>query len=275
VKHYRPHIFVVVALAIVLSSGWHCTLRNALTDLRFGWVSRQATGDVVVIAIDAPSIEKIGVWPWPRRLHADLLRRLEIADVGDIVFDVDFSTPSDAASDQAFVEALRSAGGSVVLPSFKQPGAAGGNGTAVYINRPLKQFGDHSWTAVVNVAVGRDGLVRRYPFGENLDGKFLPSMGAVLAGQYNAKREPFLIDFGIRTASIPKVSYIDVLRGDEATLAKLRNKKVIIGGTALASAPRTVGLFPGRCCKPSPPSRYFRSAPCAGPRISSRWPGYA
>ena len=178
-KHYRPHIFVVVALAIVLSSGWHDTLRNALTDLRFSWVSRQATGDVVVIAIDAPSIEKIGVWPWPRRLHADLLRRLETADVRDIVFDVDFSAPSDAASDQAFVEALRSAGGSVVLPSFKQPGTAGGNGSAVYINRPLKQFGDHLWTAVVNVAVERDGLVRRYPFGENLDGQFLPSMGAV------------------------------------------------------------------------------------------------
>src|SRR5467141_218921 len=208
-------------------------LRNALTDLRFAWVPRQATGDVVVVAIDAPSIEKIGVWPWPRRLHADLLRRLEIADVRDIVFDVDFSTPSDAASDQAFVDALRSAGGSVVLPSFKQPGAADGNGTAVYINRPLKQFGDHSWTAVVNVAVERDGLVRRYPLGENLDGQFLPSMGALLAGQYDAKRQPFLIDFGIRTASIPKVSYIDVLRGDEATLAKLRNKKVIIGGTAL------------------------------------------
>jgi diguanylate cyclase (GGDEF)-like protein/PAS domain S-box-containing protein len=232
-KHYRPHIFVVVALAIVLSSGWHDTLRNALTDLRFGWVSRQASGDVVVIAIDAPSIEKIGVWPWPRRLHADLLRQLEIADVRDIVFDVDFSTPSDAASDQAFAEALRRTGGSVVLPSFKQPGAAGGNGTAVYVNRPLKQFGDHSWTAVVNVAVERDGLARRYPFGENLDGQFLPSMGAVLAGQHDAKREPFLIDFGIRTASIPKVSYIDVLRGDEATLAKLRDKKVIIGGTAL------------------------------------------
>lgn len=28
---------------------------------------------------------------------------------------------SDAASDQTFVEALRTAGGSVVLPSFKQP----------------------------------------------------------------------------------------------------------------------------------------------------------
>jgi diguanylate cyclase (GGDEF)-like protein/PAS domain S-box-containing protein len=232
-KHYRPHILVVVALAIVLSSGWHGMLRNALTDLRFAWVPRQATGDVVVVAIDAPSIEKIGVWPWPRRLHADLLRRLESADVRDIVFDVDFSTPSDAATDQAFADALQSVGGSVVLPSFKQPGAYGGNTTAVHINRPLKLFGDHSWTAVVNVAIEPDGLVRRYPFGENLDGQFLPSMGAVLAGQYAVKREPFLIDFSILAASIPKVSYIDVLRGDEATLARLRDKKVVIGGTAL------------------------------------------
>ena len=58
-------------------------------------------------------------------------------------------------------------------------------------------------------------------------------MGAVLAGQYAAKRAPFLIDFSIRAASIPKVSYVDVLRGDDATLDRLRDKKVIIGGTAL------------------------------------------
>jgi CHASE2 domain-containing sensor protein len=127
-------------------------------------VPRQATGDVVVVAIDAPSIEKIGVWPWPRRLHADLLRRLESADVPDIVFDVDFSTPSDAAADQAFTDALRSAGGSVVCPSFKQPGAYGGDATAVHINRPLRLFGEHSWPAVVNVAIEPDGLVRHHPF---------------------------------------------------------------------------------------------------------------
>jgi len=58
-------------------------------------------------------------------------------------------------------------------------------------------------------------------------------MGAGLAGQHDANRKPFLIDFGIRTASIPRVSYIDVLRGDGATLDRLRDKKVIIGGTAL------------------------------------------
>ncbi|MDO9563900.1 MAG: EAL domain-containing protein [Bradyrhizobium sp.] len=232
-RHYRPHVFVVVALAIVLSSGWHGALRNALTDLRFAWQTRQASGDIVIVAIDAPSIEKIGVWPWPRRFHADLLGRLESAGVTDVVFDVDFSTPSDAASDQAFVEALRAAGGSVILPAFKQPAADAGNATGVHINRPLPQFGDHSWTAVVNVAVGRDGLVRRYPFGDTLDSKFYPSMGAVLAGQHDAKSPPFLIDFGIRAASIPIVSYVDVLRGDETSLNRLKGKRVIIGGTAL------------------------------------------
>lgn len=228
-KDYRPHILVAAVLAIALLTNWPGVLRNVLVDWRFAWQSRAAGGDVVVIAIDAPSIEAIGVWPWPRRLHAELLQRLDRAGISDVAFDVDFSTPSDPASDQVFVEALRSAGGSTVLPAFKQPGTDG----ATYYNRPLPQFRDQSWTAVVNVAVEPDGLVRRYAFGQQLDAEFLPSMGAVLAGRFDAKSPSFLIDFGIRPATIPRVSFIDVLRGDAATLNRLEGKKVIIGGTAL------------------------------------------
>ena len=229
-KHYRPHFFAVIALAIVLLGGWHTGLRHALADLRFAWQSRQASGDIAVIAIDAPSIDKVGVWPWPRLLHAELLRQLQKADVQEIALDVDFSTPSDAASDRNFAEALESAGGSIVLPSFQQPRI---DRKTLHVNRPLQQFADHSWPALVNVEVGTDGLVRRYPLGEKIDGKFIPSMAAVLSGQYDEKRAPFLIDFSIRTSGIPKVSYADVLRGDEATLRKLAGKKVIVGGTAL------------------------------------------
>ena len=220
----------MIALAIVLSCGWHGALRHALADLRFAWQSREASGDIVVIAIDAPSIDKIGVWPWPRLLHAELIRQLQNADVQDIALDVDFSTPSDAASDKNFAEALQSAGGSVVLPSFQQPGT---DRLSLHINRPLPQFTEHSWPALVNVEVGPDGLVRRYPFGEKLDGKFVPSMASVLAGQYAEKRAPFLIDFSIRSGSVPRVSFVDVLQGDPATLQKLKGKKVIVGGTAL------------------------------------------
>ena len=67
----------MIALAIVLAGGWHNSFRHALADLRFGWQSRQASGDIVVIAIDASSIDRIGVWPWPRLLHAELIRQLQ------------------------------------------------------------------------------------------------------------------------------------------------------------------------------------------------------
>jgi diguanylate cyclase (GGDEF)-like protein/PAS domain S-box-containing protein len=229
VKHIRPHLLVAAVLAVVLAGGWHNGLRNGLADLRFAWLSQPASSDIVVIAIDAPSIEKIGVWPWPRRLHADLLRQLERAGASDIVFDVDFSTPSDPESDRLFLDALEQAGGSVVLPSFKQPGPDG----TTFFNRPLAPFRTHAWSAVVNVAIEQDGLVRRYPFGQKLDSEFLPSMGAVLAGQYDEKRGPFLIDFSIHHESIPRVSFVDVLTGNETALDRLKDKKVIIGGTAL------------------------------------------
>ncbi|WP_027528426.1 EAL domain-containing protein [Bradyrhizobium sp. Ec3.3] len=228
-KRYRPHILVVAALAVVLSTGWHGALRSALTDLRFAWQSREASGDIAVVAIDAASIDRIGVWPWPRRLHAELLRKLESAGVRDVAFDVDFSTPSDPASDQAFVEALTDVGGSTILPSFKQPAP---NSGGIHINRPLTPFGEQSWPAVVNVSVESDGLVRRYPFGEKLGDEFVPSMAAVLAGQYANRSAPFLIDFSIRASSIPRVSFADVLRGDATTLAKLKDKKVLVGATA-------------------------------------------
>jgi diguanylate cyclase (GGDEF)-like protein/PAS domain S-box-containing protein len=233
VKHYRPHILVVIALAVVLMSGWHDAFRNALADFRFRWLQRDAGSDIAVVAIDARSIEKIGVWPWPRRLHAELLRELEKAGVRDIAFDVDFSSPSDPASDRDFIAALQAAAGSVILPSFQQPGAEPADPAAPHINRPLKPFADQSWPALVNIAIEPDGRARRYLFGDWLGDKYVPSMGAMLAGQFVSKPMPFFIDFGIRSDSVPSVSFVDVLHGDAAALARLKNRKVIVGGTAL------------------------------------------
>ncbi len=205
-------------------------LQNGLTDLGFSLASRPASGDIVVVAIDPSSIAKIGTWPWPRQIHAELIAKLQAAGATDIVFDVDFSSPSSASADAAFASALQAAGGSVVLPRFRQ--AAIGE-MATHVNRPLPAFEDNAWLAVVNVSVERDGLVRRYPFGEPLDGEFVPSMGAMLAGAQAPSAPPFLIDFGIRVASIPVVPYIDVLDDLPATRAKLNGRKIIIGGTAL------------------------------------------
>jgi diguanylate cyclase (GGDEF)-like protein/PAS domain S-box-containing protein len=234
VKHYRSHILVAFVLAIVVSVGLRPAIRNMLTDLRFGSTPRAASGDIVVVAIDSRSILGIGVWPWPRTLHAELIDRLRAAGVNDIVFDVDFSTPSSPAADAAFAAALKSAGGSIILPAFRQPSnAKDGAFGALHVNRPLPAFQDQSWSAIVNVAVERDGRVRRYPVGDLVDGQLMPSMAAVMAGQSDLSQPPFLIDFGIRAASVPVVSYVDVLQGQAEALQAVRGKKVIIGGTAL------------------------------------------
>jgi diguanylate cyclase (GGDEF)-like protein/PAS domain S-box-containing protein len=222
----------VIALAIVQFSGLHAGIQNTLVDLRFGWLQRDATGNVVIVAIDTRSIEAVGAWPWSRQLHADLLRQLEKAGARDIAFDVDFSSSSENSADRAFSTALQGAGGSTVLPTFKQLRTTNSN-DELFINRPLKQFRDFSWPAVVNVSIETDGLVRRYSFGEVIEGTFTPSMAAILAGRYSENKSPFSIDFGIRPTTLPTVSFSDVLRGDPQSLRTLKDKKVIVGATAI------------------------------------------
>jgi diguanylate cyclase (GGDEF)-like protein/PAS domain S-box-containing protein len=232
-RRYRPHLLVPFVLALVLITGLHTPLRNTLAAMRSDWFGRNATGNIVLVAIDSRSIQQIGVWPWPRTLHAQLVDQLEKAGVTDIAFDVDFSSASTPAADQAFASALDRAGGSVVLPAFKQLAAERDGRTAIHIDRPLAQFEKHAWLATINVEPDADKLVRRYPLGGMFDGQFIPSVGALLAGHYDKEGGSILIDFGIRPASVPTVSYIDVLRGDPAVLGALKDKKVIVGATAL------------------------------------------
>ena len=231
-KRLRPHLFVLAALVATLLTGAPSALKNFLIDVRFSVFPRQASSDIAVVAIDAPSIEAIGVWPWPRRLHAHLIDKLVRAGASGIAFDVDFSSASNSEDDRAFADALRRAGGSVILPAFEQSAGAGIN-QALYLNRPLPQFAEQSWPAIVNVSTDSDGVVRRYPFGDAVAGTFLPSMGALLVGRYEASAAPLLIDFSINPASVPIVSYNDVLHGDPGALRRLKDRKIIVGGTAL------------------------------------------
>jgi len=232
VTRYRPHLCVLVLVALTFVTGLHAPLRNALTALRFAWVQRDASGGVVLVAIDPPSLKEIGVWPWPRTLHAKLIDRLEAAGAAEIAFDIDFSSPSTPDADRALEEALARADGSVLLPAFQQVTRGEAGGVSLHVTRPLPQFARHSWAAAINVEPDADGIVRRYPFGQWLGDEFVPSAAALLAGRYE-RGDPTIIDFGIRAATVPVVSYVDVLDGKPAALSLLAGKKVIVGATAL------------------------------------------
>ncbi|MEO9702393.1 CHASE2 domain-containing protein, partial [Marinobacter alexandrii] len=49
--------------------------------------------DVVIVAIDELSLNRIGRWPWPRSVHAEIIRKLHTAGADTIVFDILFPEP--------------------------------------------------------------------------------------------------------------------------------------------------------------------------------------
>ena len=84
-----------------------------------------APRDVIIVAIDEQSTQKLGLpdkpRDWPRDLHARLVRYLAGAGARVIGFDLTFDTPSaQPAHDQEFAEAIWLAGNVLMTASIRQ-----------------------------------------------------------------------------------------------------------------------------------------------------------
>lgn len=236
----RSYLFALLAVLLVVLAGAHTSLRETVLDARFQMVKRAPSGSIAMVEIDPRSIAAIGRWPWPRSLHAELVGKLTELGVTDIAFDVDFSARSVDAEDQGFSEALKSAGGSVILPIFRQVGSDASGARQGYVNRPIALFEANTWSGIVNVAPERDGVVRDFSFGATINSQFIPSIASLLAGLHEPTAPEFRIDFGINSGAVRGVAYIDILRGHGDLGAALRGKKVIVAGTAAELGDRFV-----------------------------------
>ncbi|MBW8744270.1 MAG: CHASE2 domain-containing protein, partial [Sphingomonas sp.] len=113
--------------------------------------------NVTIVAIDESSLGSIGLWPWPRQVHARLIERLAAARPAAIGYDVLFIEPS--AQDADLARALARAS-NVVLPlTFFVPG---NDGAPFDLQAPIGPI------AAAARAVGhadltpdQDGIVRR------------------------------------------------------------------------------------------------------------------
>ncbi len=224
-------------LAILLAvAGFHlggllAPLERAVGDLRFRLLERPATGELVFVQIDARSLEALGVWPWPRDLHARLLDQLFAAGVREVAFDVDLSSASDPAADARFAAALARHGTQVILPAFQQLASPGSGSTDLLSSRPLPALREGAQLGTVNVHPDPDGLVRRIDTEQRLDGRAAPSMFVLLAGPAHLDAGRFRIDYGIDPANLPRLSYVDVLNGAVAP-DRLAGRRVIVGASA-------------------------------------------
>ena len=205
-------------------------LDRFLAETRMTLIPRDFSGDVIYVAIDTQSLNEFGVWPWPRSKHAQMLTVLSEAGVRDVFFDVDFAFPGSPDGDAALIAALRAAGGATYLPLFAQFDSV--DGQSVAINRPLPAFAAESWPALINLFPDSDGILRRYPYGAQVDGESLASVASLLAGVFGADGDSFLIDQGFDPQDLPTYSYSQVLSG-AVPPETFAGRTVIVGAFAL------------------------------------------
>ena len=234
----------VAALALAaFFAGAFSPLDRFLGDQRFQFATSRSEQKLVSVEIDSRSLSRIGVWPWPRAIHAELVDRLVALGARRIVFDIDFSAASTPENDHAFAQALARANGKVWLAVFEQLGGPEGG---EIVTAPLPEFSAHAGAVAIDVPIAPDGAVREYRARIDVAGSSLTTIGALLAGKPAAG--DFAIDYGLDLTALNRLSAADVLAG-HAPRSLIEGRDVLIGASAeelrdLFLTPR-YGMVPG------------------------------
>ena len=114
-------LLLPVFAVVLVSTNWLYRWDLLFYDWNLAAWSRAAADDIVIIAIDEQSLRELGRWPWSRRIHAELIRKLSAANPKAIALDIVFAEPdaADPAADAALAAAL-AANGRVALPVLNE-----------------------------------------------------------------------------------------------------------------------------------------------------------
>ena len=184
---------------------------------------RQASGDVVLVAIDDQSLRDVGRWPWPRRYHATMIDKLTAAGAKRIFFDITFETRSNPVDDGLLASAIERSG-RITLP---MRGQSGPNGIAQQTPAPLAIFSRHAQLGSIAITYNFQNAIWHLPYSVDSGGPSVPSFAAALAG-VRPRQGNFMLDYSIDPKSIPTINAVDVLAGrfDPRMIA---GKNVIVG----------------------------------------------
>lgn len=205
-------------------------MENRLQEFHHTLFPKQASGETVIVQIDARSLAEVQAWPWPRSLHGRAVDRLREAGARQIVFDVDFTTPAaDPEQDRLFGGAIQRAQGRVTLPAVIE-NVDGKYGKRVEaLPSPALRSGTR--IGAFWVRLDDDLHVRRVPYSVDIAGARRPSLATVLADQASYRADNIPLDWSFNDTSFPTISYVDVLEG-RFTADFFEGKNVLIGATA-------------------------------------------
>jgi diguanylate cyclase len=245
-ERWAAAVFAIALGAILFTFGALEPMENRLLEARSRFLDRSPTGQVAIVEIDAKSLAAINSWPWSRRYHAELVKRLGHAGASIIAFDVDFSARSDPAGDEALADALHKIQ-PVILPIFQQRASDSETDKMMIKSRPAQLF-NAAWVGGVNILPGHDGVVRDFPAATMINGQAQPAMAALLADNGSLGDRTFIPDWSIDATRIPRFSFVDVIQG-RVPAKLIAGKRIIVGATAIEMGDRypipRFGTVPG------------------------------
>ncbi len=188
--------------------------------------------DLVVVQIDDTTFNDLGVqWPFPRSLHARLIRRISADRPAVIAYDVQFTEQTKPREDNALIDAVARADGKVVLATSEV--GAHGQTNVLGGDAVLRQV--HARAGNTAFPPDPDGVLRRVPY--SIGG--LKSFAVVAAETAAGRRvdRPAVsgaggwIDFYGPAGTIPAVSFSRVVEG-HVKRGFFSGKVVVVGASA-------------------------------------------
>ena len=239
-------VLAVMAFALLIGltttfSGVWTGLENGSISLRFALRPSAAANDVVVVGVDDETLNQLGLrWPFARRLDALAIDRLRADGARTIVYDVQFTEPTDARNDNALYDAVARAR-NVVLATSETDAA----GHTDVLGGDANLASAHARAGAANLIADGTGVFREYPYAVNR----LESL-AVVAAQVSGHPVPersfasgaALIDFRGPPGTIREIPFWKLLHG-HVPRSTFAGKVVVVGATSptLDAHPTPVG----------------------------------
>lgn len=171
-------LMLLLAAVLVASNNWLSSVDGLVYDFGRRWISSVDTRGIVLVNIDKTSLDKIGRWPWPKRIQSELLEKICADHPRAIALNALYSDfEEDAKGNEALAEQIDHCG-NVVLPMVIKDILMNGSPVEILPNKNLAQvakgIGRISMRAGVNgVGLGVDLL-------EGIGSPAWPLMGAVV-----------------------------------------------------------------------------------------------
>ena len=218
-------VIAIFAMAAAALTGWGNDVDDIMRDIRYSTSSKKPVDDIVMVKIDAKSLDAMGEFPWPRRRYGEFIDSIQGKGVDRLAFDVDFSaTPPNTEDNELFANAIRNSDAKIALAIAAEDARAIDQGQRLP-SGPLEAAADELVTIWLDT--NENGQVERLSQTINMNGIERQQIGTWLTGN-PATGNAVLLDWSFDREEITAYSMSDIIAGDYPENA-LRGKNIIVG----------------------------------------------